>query len=55
MTFASSSRLFALTAFMRNLRNGFYGLGGGGGNTRLPQSPRLVRAWDELTIGMATA
>jgi transposase-like protein len=42
-------------AFMRNLRNGFYDLGVGGGKVNLPQSPRLVRAWDELTLALAAA
>ena len=41
--------------FMRNLRQGFYDLGGGAGNVRLPQSSRLVRPWDELTLAVAAA
>jgi transposase-like protein len=41
--------------FMRNLRNGFYDLGVPGGKVHLPQSPRLVRAWDELTLVLAAA
>ena len=41
--------------FMRNLRNGFYDLGVGCGDGQLPQAPRLVRAWDELTIALAAA
>jgi hypothetical protein len=34
---------------MRNLRDGFYNLGVPTGDPRLPQAPRLVQAWDELT------
>lgn len=41
--------------FMRNLRNGFYDLGVAGGKVHLPQAPRLVRAWDELTLALAAA
>ncbi len=41
--------------FMRNLRNGFYDLGVPGVTVNLLQSPRLVRAWDELTLTLATA
>ncbi len=42
-------------AFMRNLRNGFYDLGAPGCDAQLPQAPRLVRAWDELTLVLAAA
>ncbi len=41
--------------FMRNLRDGFYRLGEPTGNPRLPQAPRLVRAWDDLTQILAAA
>ena len=41
--------------FMRNLRNGFYDLGVGCDDAQLPQAPRLVRAWDELTLVLAAA
>ena len=41
--------------FMRNLRNGFYDFGVPGGKASLPPSPRLVRAWDELTRALAAA
>lgn len=41
--------------FMRNLRNGFYDLGVPGSKVSLSQTPRLVRAWDELTLVLATA
>ncbi len=41
--------------FMRNLRSGFYDLGGPGGDPCLPQTPRLVRAWDELTLVLTAA
>jgi len=34
--------------FMRNLRDGFYRLGDPTGDPRLPQAPRLVRAWNDL-------
>jgi len=41
--------------FMRNLRSGFYDLGGAGGDPGLPQTPRLVRAWDEITLVLTAA
>jgi IS6 family transposase len=41
--------------FMRNLRGGFYDLGCPGDETHLPQAPRLVRAWDELTLVLSAA
>ncbi len=41
--------------FMRNLRGDSYDLGGPGDDVRLPQPPRLVRAWDELTLALAAA
>lgn len=34
---------------MRNLRDGFYRLGEPTGDPRIPQAPRLARAWDDLT------
>ena len=37
---------------MRNLRGGFYDLGGPGVDPCLPQSPRLVRTWDDLTLAV---
>ena len=42
-------------AFMRNLRGGFYDLGVPDGETRRPQAPHLVRAWDELTLASTAA
>ncbi len=45
----------AAHGFMRNLRDGFYALGSSGGDVRLAQLPRLVRAWDELTLALAAA
>jgi len=41
--------------FIRNLRNGCYDLGVPGSDPHLPQAPRLVRAWDELTLALAEA
>ncbi len=41
--------------FMRNLRNGFYDLGVGCGDGQRLQAPRLVRAWDELTLAVTAA
>ncbi|GAC1535984.1 MAG: hypothetical protein NVS2B7_05340 [Herpetosiphon sp.] len=41
--------------FIRNLRNGCYDLGVPGSDPHLPQAPRLVRAWDELTLALAAA
>ena len=41
--------------FMRNLRDGFYRLGEPTGDPRLPQAPRLMRAWDDLTQILAAA
>lgn len=35
---------------MPNLRGGFSALGVPDGDPRLHQSPRLVRAWDELML-----
>ena len=41
--------------FMRNLRDGFYALAVPVGDPRVRQAPRLVRAWDELTVVLAAA
>jgi IS6 family transposase len=41
--------------FMRNLRDGFYDIGVPVGDPRVPQAPRLVRAWDDLTVVLAAA
>jgi len=41
--------------FMRNLRDGFYDIAAPVGDPRILQSPRLVRAWDELTLVLAAA
>jgi IS6 family transposase len=41
--------------FMRNLRNGFYELGASGCEVHLPQTPRLVHAWDDLTLVLTAA
>ena len=41
--------------FMRNLRGGFYDLGGPDGDVHRLRSPRLVRAWNELTVALAAA
>ena len=41
--------------FMRTLRDGFYRLGEPTGDPRLPQAPRLVRAWDDHTQILAAA
>ncbi len=41
--------------FMRNLRGGFYELGGPVREAHLPQIPRLVRAWDEVTLILSAA
>ncbi len=41
--------------FMRNLRDGFYRLGESTGDPRIPQAPRLARAWDDLTQILAAA
>ena len=42
-------------AFMRNLRNGFYDVGSAVGDANLPAAPRLVRAWDDLTLILSAA
>ena len=47
--------IWAGHGFMRNLRNGFYAVGVPDGMVHLPQSPRRVRAWDELTLVLAAA
>ena len=36
--------------FMRNLRNGFYDVGSTVDDANLSAAPRLVRAWDDLTL-----
>ncbi len=41
--------------FMRNLRDGFYRLGEPTGDPRIPQAPRLARAWDDLSQILAVA
>ncbi len=41
--------------FMRNQRDGLYGLGEPTGGPRIPQASRLVRAWDNLTRIRAAA
>jgi len=41
--------------FMRNLRDGFYDIAVPMGDPCIPQAPRLVRAWDELTLVLAAA
>jgi len=41
--------------FLRNLRDGFYRLGEPAGDPRIPQAPRLARAWDDLTQILAVA
>ena len=41
--------------FMRNLRAGFYDLSGPGGESRRQETPRLVRAWEELTLVLSVA
>jgi len=35
--------------FMRNRHDGFYRFAEPTGNPRIPQEPRLARAWDDLT------
>jgi transposase-like protein len=42
-------------AFMRNLRNGFYDVGSAVGDANLPAAPRLVHAWDDLTLILSAA
>ena len=41
--------------FLRNLRSGFYALGGPDGDPRFRQSPRLVCACDDLTLVLSAA
>jgi len=41
--------------FLRNLRNGFYDIARPDGETGRPQAAGLVRAWDDLTLALATA
>ncbi len=41
--------------FMRNLRTGFYDVGSAVGDANLPAAPRLVRAWDDLTLILSVA
>jgi transposase-like protein len=41
--------------FIRNLGTGFYRLGVSQGDPRLPQPPRVMAAWGELTHALQTA
>ena len=41
--------------FVRNLREGFYGLGMIMANPRSPQAPRLMLAWDAITQELQAA
>ena len=41
--------------FMRNLRNGFYDVRSTVDDANLPAAPRLVRAWDDLTLILSVA
>jgi hypothetical protein len=41
--------------FVRNLRGGFYRLGVVMADPRIPQTPRLMRAWDEITQQLQAA
>jgi hypothetical protein len=48
-TLACAQVVCAGHGLMRNLRDGFYDLGIPTGDPRLPQAPRLMQAWAELT------
>jgi transposase-like protein len=48
-TDASAQVVCSGHGFMRSLRDGFYTLGVVLGDPRIPQPPRLMRAWDALT------
>ena len=54
-TLACAQVVCAGHGFLRNLRNGFYELGVPRNDAQLAQAPRLVRAWDELTLVLAAA
>ena len=41
--------------FVRNLREGFYRLGVILADPRIPQAPRLMLAWDEITRQLQAA
>jgi hypothetical protein len=41
--------------FIRNLQEGFYEWGHVLGDPRIPQAPRLVLAWNELTAELQAA
>jgi IS6 family transposase len=41
--------------FVRNLRDGFYGLGVIMADPRIPHTPQLKRAWDEITEQLQAA
>jgi hypothetical protein len=41
--------------FVRNLREGFYRLGVIRADPRLPQAPRAMLAWDEITHQLQAA
>jgi len=40
---------------VRNVREGFYRLGVIMADPRIPQTPRLMRAWDEITQQLQAA
>ena len=51
----SAQTICAGHGFIRNLREGFYDLGVYRGDPRIPQAPRTMRAWQELTAALQVA
>jgi IS6 family transposase len=54
-TLPCAQRVCAGHSFVRNLRDGFYRLGLIMADPRIPQAPRLVLAWDEITKQLQVA
>lgn len=52
---ASAQTICAGHGFICNLRKGFYGLVVNSGDPRVPQAPRTMRAWLELTAALQAA
>jgi transposase, IS6 family len=51
----SAQTVCAGHGFVRNLREGFYRLGVILADPRIPQTPRLMQAWDEITDHLRAA
>lgn len=54
-TLSTAQTVCAGHGFVRNLRDGFYRLGVITADPRIPRVPRLMRAWDEITVQLQAA